>query len=312
MSAPSSIVLLSRIAPVSDEEAAQVFGAGGRERLLDAIVSLSTRGRPARRRPRRPLVIALATIAVVGATAATWAYTRAPARETTAVDCLIDGQATVIDATSGDPAADCAVAWQQADGAPAPPLQAYDNGLGGVTVIPRTEKPPAEWTPIASQDVALIELQDSLDDHINGLNSTCFDAASATTFAQQQLDRLGFTGWTIHVRPTSQTGHLCYGGFADPATTTVTLLSMGNQEGSANWPPQQLATSLRALTKRCLSLPTMQSQAEQRATKLGMSQTATGEHNYQLNATQDNTRRCTTLYETVGGTTDLILRGPAN
>ena len=65
---------------------------------------------------------------------------------------------------SGDPAADCAVVWQSLVGSPAPPLTAYDNALGGVAVIPSSQKPPAGWTPIASQNVALIELQESLGD----------------------------------------------------------------------------------------------------------------------------------------------------
>ncbi|HEY2355467.1 MAG TPA: hypothetical protein VGH79_11285 [Gaiellaceae bacterium] len=299
--ASDSIALLARIAPISDEDAAAVFGELGRERLLEAIVHAA----PARtRRLRRPLVLAVAALVVLAATGAAWALTRGSARETTAIDCKIGGGTTVIDATSGDPAADCAAIWP----APVPKLQAYSNGLGGVAVIPASEKPPAGWTPIASQDVALIELQETLDDNINGLDSSCFDSAAATTFAQQQLNRLGFSGWSTDVR--SGDG-ACYSGFADPTSKTVTLMPSGNQAGPANWPPHQLAVSLRPLTSRCLTLSAMKSEVVERATALGMSRTVENDHNYALSATTDNTMRCATVYETVGGTIDVVVRGPA-
>jgi hypothetical protein len=310
MTAPSPLELLSRIAPISDEEAAAVFGGAGPERLLEAIEHLSPgRERLARRRHRRPVVIALAVVAVAATTGAGWALTRGgPAKETTAVDCMIGGGTTVIDATSGDPAADCAAVWP----APVPKLRAYDNGIGGVAVIPASEEPPATWTPIASQDVALIELQENLDDYINGLDSSCFDGPAATRFARQQLSRLGLIGWSVDVRSTSQAGQLCYGGFADPQRKTVTLLgSPAVRSGSADWPPHRLADSLRPLTDECLSLSAMKSEVVQRATSIGMSQTVEDAHNYKLSSTRDDTMRCATVYETVGGTTDVIVRGPA-
>ncbi len=307
MSAPDSIEMLSQVAPVSDEEAAEVFGAAGKERLLAAI----TRTAPERRRPshrlRRPLVVAVAVVAVAAATGAGWALTQGSAQETTSVDCQINGGTTVINATSGDPAADCAAIWP----APVPKLQAYDDGIGGVVVIPASEKPQADWTSIASQDVSLIELQESLDDNINGLDSGCFSASSATTFARQQLDRFGLIGWSVQVNSSSETGQLCYGAYADPQATTVTLMSTGDQSGAANWPPRRLADSLRPLTQECLSLATMKSEVEQRAAGLGMSQTVENDHNYVLNSTEDDTMRCATVTEAVTGTTYVVVRGRA-
>ena len=82
-------------------------------------------------------------------------------------------------------AADCALQWQRDLGTIPPPLLAYDNGSGGVTVLPRDIKPPAgyERLPGRSQDVALIQLQQSLDDYVNGLNSRCLDSTAATSLA---------------------------------------------------------------------------------------------------------------------------------
>jgi hypothetical protein len=310
---------------VSDEDAARAFGAAGKESLLDGITALSPgRERSTVRRFRRPLVLAFALLVVAGATGAAWAMTRGSARETTAVDCKIGGGTTVIDATSGDPASDCAAIWP----APVPKLQAYSDGLGGVAVIPASEKAPADWTPIASQDVALIELQENLLDNINGLDSGCFSASAATTFAQQQLNRLGLIGWSVNVRPPAQQsnaqppagtkeapgasgGQACYGGFADPTSKAVTLLGGGDQSGATNWPPHQLADGLRPLTQQCLSLSAMRNEVVERATALGMSQTVDGDHSYELKTTEDNTMRCSTVYETVGGTIDVVVRGPA-
>lgn len=311
MSAPSPIELLSRVVPISDEEAAGVFGEAGREGLLDAITRLTPRGRPARRRLRRRslLVAAAAFVVVAAATGAGWALTHGSARDTTSIDCVIQGGDTIIEATSGDPAADCAAVWPSLTGKPAPPLQAYDDGLGGVAVLPNSEKAPASWTPIASQDVALIELQESFLDEINGLSSTCFDAPAATAFARQQLDRLGFGGWTVTLR-TGDSASCVDTAVVEPTTKTVTLIGGGVAQ-TASSPQRQLATVLRPLTKECLSLAAMQTEVEREAGTLGFAQTAAGDHSYQLTAVRDDSLRCTALYETVGGTVELVLRGPA-
>src|SRR5262249_32289398 len=136
--ASNPIELLSRIARISDEDAAEVFAARGKANLLDAITALSPgrERRPSIRRLRRPLVVARAT-------GAGWALTQGAARDTTSVDCVVQGVDSIVDATSGDPAADCATVWQGLVGSPAPSLTAYDNGLGGVAVIPSSQTPPS-------------------------------------------------------------------------------------------------------------------------------------------------------------------------
>jgi hypothetical protein len=342
VSAPDPIELLSRIAPVSDEEAAGLFGTAGRERLLEAVTLLSpTSVQPARRRLRSPLVLAAAVVVAIATATVAWAITRGAARETTSIECVIAGTDTVIDATSGNPAADCAAEWQRELGTAAPPLIAYANSYGGVTVLRRRDKPPAGWRSLRTQDVALIELQESLDDYINGLNSSCLDAPAATAFTRQQLDNLGFVGWTFSVRSDSQGsvspknspipeksagsaprpaptmvagGPICIAsGIVDPATATVTLISGNVAKPSPNWIPGRLATILRPLTKTCLSLPAMRRDVEQKASQLGLSpEPPATSTSYELNANQNEKLRCTSLYETVGGTINLILRGPAH
>jgi hypothetical protein len=254
---------------------------------------------------------------------------------------VIAGTDTVIDATSGNPAADCAAEWRRELGTPAPLLVAYANVDGGVTVLPQSEKPSVGWRPLPSQDVALIQLQGSLDDYINGLSSSCLNSSAATAFARQQLNSLGLVHWTVNLRSSAQTtpatsaapravpspgarpapttapaAQLCTAGdIVDPTTARVTLIPVGVVEPK-DWIPRRLATSLQPLTKTCLSLQAMRSEVEQQAGQLGLSPQGNGQPatrtTYQLNAAQDDRMRCTSLYETVGGTINLDLRGPAH
>ena len=288
---------LQRLARVSDVDAAAAFGVAAREELLDGVVRAPV-GRRATR-VRRPLVVALAAVAVVAvATAATWAILGSSARETTSIECVIDGTDTIIPAVSGDPAYDCAVTWQSDLGSTPPPLAAYDNGSGGVTVIPRSEKPEASWKPLpAGQDVALIQLQDSLDDYVAGLNSSCLSAEAATALTEAKLARFGFRGWSVTVR---NQGSCTNADVIDPAGKSVTLISGGGASG-AKTSYQKLADRLRPLSVTCESLPA--AVASVRAAAKGLT--------YELHAVEDDSLRCTSIYETVGGTIFVTVRGPA-
>jgi hypothetical protein len=336
MSGRDPIASLRRLAPVSDAQAAEVFGVAGREELLDGVTSLSvdreTRPRPAWR--RRPLVLGIAVVAAAGTAAAAWAILGSSARETTSVECVIRGVDSVIPSSSGDPAQDCAIEWKREVGGAAPPLRAYDNGVGGVTVLPRSVTPPAGYKRLASgQDVDLIQLQSSLDDYIDGLNSSCLDRSAATTLARSKLAQFGFTRWTIAVRspgssstnaptpkvkpggPQAAPGESTSGArtcvasdIVDPATQTVTLIPTEVQTGG----PQEamflaLADKLRPIGHGCDSLPDAVASATTAADGMGLSQAA---KTYELNTVVDNSMRCASIYETVGGTIFLTVRGP--
>ena len=307
MSGRRSIDALRRLSPVSDTEAAALFGAG-REELLVSVTELPFSRKPRLEREsrrRHPLVLAVAVVAAAATAAGAWAIFGSSAGETTSIECVIAGTDTVIPATSGDPAADCALQWQRDLGTTPPALVAYDNGGGGVTVLPRGEKPPAgfERLPGGSQDVALIQLQDSLDDYVNGLNSSCLDGKAATALAQSRLTRFGFSGWTVRLR---NQGPCTNADLVDPASRTVTLIS-----GSALTGPektfQKLADKLRPLTKSCESLPAAVASVRDAARSLGLSEAA---RTYELDAVRDNSLRCASIYETVGGTISVTVRGP--
>jgi hypothetical protein len=309
MSGRSSIESLRRLAPISDADAAALFGVAGREELFAALTQLPF-GRGARRRPEtghRRLVLAVAVLAVAAtATAATWAITRSsPARETTSVQCLIEGSDAIIPSTSGDPAYDCAIAWKRDHGTDPPPLVAYDNGVGGVTALPRSTKPPSGWKPLRSQDVALIELQDSLDDYVNGLNSSCLDGSAATRLAEAKLARFGFSAWTVGVRGE---GSCTTGDIVDPASKTVTLIASSGDAADHETTFRKLADKLRPLTQRCESLPVAVASVRAEAAELGLSES---NRTYELGAVEDDSLRCASIYETVGGTIFLTVRGPS-
>jgi hypothetical protein len=313
MSGHSSIDALRRLSPISDVDAAAAFGADHEELLLVDLISLPFgRGVGRRRAPRRRrLVLAVAALAVAGiATAATWVIVRAPARETTGVECVISGVDTVIPSSSGAPARDCAAEWRRELGVAAPPLTAYDNTYGGVTVLPRSQRPPAGWRTIKSQDVALIELQDSLDDTINGLYSKCVDSSAATAFTKAQLAVFGFTGWTVSLESGSAQPpgvRTCSGAaYVDAARRTVTLSTFGVPAGPPDQ-PQELADKLRPVTKTCESLSAAVASVRAAASGLGLSESARG---YDLNTVTDNSMRCASIYETVGGTIFITVRGP--
>jgi hypothetical protein len=309
MSGHSSIDSLRRLSAASDSDAAAVFGTAGHEELLADLTRLpfgrGTRRRPVPRRRRLVLVLAVFVLAAT-ATAATWAVLgTGPARETTSVECVIDGADTVIPSTSGDPVQDCDAEWMRELGSAAPALVAYDNKLGGVTVLPRSQKPPQGWTVIQAQSVALIELQHALDDYVDGLNSSCLDANAATALAKTKLSEFGFRDWTVAVR--SGSGSCVAADVVDPSSQTVTLIPTGAQTGSEAALFRKLADKLRPIAHGCERLPAAVAAANAAATSLGLSASA---KTYELNSVVDDSLRCASIYETVGGTIFLTVRGP--
>jgi hypothetical protein len=324
---------MSGPSPVSDATAAAIFGAAGREELLDGVLRAPVGRRRPVTRSRRPLVVALAIVAATATAGGAWALFGSSAHETTSIECSLDGTDTIIPAVSGDPAYDCAVVLKADNGTDAPPLAAYDNGHGGVTVIPRSAKPQSGWKPLPQgQDVALIQLQDSLDDYIRGLNSSCLDSSAATSLARSKLAEFGFTGWAVSVRSpdssspnspapkatpgakaapvqsTSGTRSCVASDIVDPTTQAVTLIPAQVATGpEATF--EKLADRLRPLTQRCQSLPAAVASVRSVASHLGLSESA---RTYELYTVPDHSLRCATIYETVGGTIFVTVRGPTS
>ena len=309
MSGHSSLDPLRRLAAVSDVDATAVFGAAGREELLDGVMRAPVgRGRPAKPATRRSLVVALAVIAAAALAGGAWALFGSAAHETTSIECSVDGTDTIIPAVSGDPAYDCARILKDDTGTDPPPLAAYDNGTGGVTVLPRSTTPPSGFKRLqAGQDVALIQLQDSLDDYIGGLTSSCLTTKAATALTEAKLRQFGFAGWTVALRNASGSRLCTSSEIIEPGTQTVTLIPVETPT-TPETTYQKLADRLRPVAQKCESLPNAVSSVRAAASDLGLSETA---RTYRLNRVTDNSLRCASIYETVGGTIFVTVRGPS-
>jgi hypothetical protein len=263
------------------------------------------------RRHGRLLVALAAALVVLSATAVGWALVISSARDTVSVQCEIQGSSAVIPSATGDPVADCSAQWQRDTGSPAPPLVAYDNGDGGVTVLPADETPPSGFTRLLAgetQNVSMVEMQQWLDDHVTGLNSGCYDDVTAMRMTQQALTRFGMGGWTMQPPPSSDAGQCVGTGILDPANKTVTLRALGGPAPSDST-VERLAAKLRAIAQQCAPLNATAAEVRSAANELGLSEDA---QQFQLTQVRDNTATCTTISENVGGTIFLVLRGPSS
>lgn len=273
-----------------------------------------------RRAPRSVTVVVVAAAIGITGGAIAGALSNGSARDTASVQCLIHGNDAIIPATTGDPVQDCAANWRRSTGSNPPELVAYDNGLGGITVMAADDAPLRGATAMpsgATQNVALVAAQQSLDDYVSGLNSGCYDGATATEMTQQTLTRFGLTDWTISSEtegaPTSTastvqgSAELCMGLVVlDPATQTVQLRgSRGQPSPDAQY--EKLAAKLRTIAQGCMPLDAAAQQVRSAADSLGLSEADNG---YELTEVPEKDARCTTIVENVGGTIFLILRGP--
>jgi hypothetical protein len=277
--------------------------------------------RVTRLRLRLPVVAGVSAIILAG-TAIGWALTNS-ARDTVSVQCQIAGSDTVIPATTGNPVEDCAAQWRRDTGTNPPPLVAYDNGHGGILVAPADQPPLPGATPLptgATQNVSMIEVQQSLDDLVGGLDSGCYDNATAVTMTTQILARFGMADWTVRPAPSTDfsppstssvapASNQCVDtAILDPTTSTVMLRALGSP-ASPDAPYEKLAAKLRSIAQGCLSLDATAQQVRTAASELGLSETA---NQYQVTEVQVKDAGCTTIDENVGGTIFLILRGPAS
>jgi hypothetical protein len=260
------------------------------------------------RRRRLPILIA-AVVALSGAAVA-WAYLASPARDTVAVECVIQGSDSIIPSASGDPVADCAAEWQRETGHAAPALVAYDSGHGGIAVLPASETPPAGYTQLpagATQNVGMVQMQQWLDDYVSGLNSDCFDAATATQMAHQELTRLGMADWTVQAPPSSEAGSCVDTGILNAANSTLALRALSGPV-DPNSVMERLALELRSIAQDCAPLNATAQRVRSAAGELGLSEDA---NEFELTEVPDASATCTTISENVGGTIFLVLRGPS-
>lgn len=271
------------------------------------------------RKLRLPVLVGVSALVLAG-TAIGWALTGTSARDTVSVQCLIEGSDTIIPAITGDPVADCAAEYRRDTKSDPPPLVAYDNGHGGITVAPadRAPLPGAIVLPGgATKNLSIVEVQQSIDDLVGGLKSGCFDNQTAGRMTTRILERFGMVDWTVSPAPSTDfpsssgesdvTEYCVDTAILDASTRTVVLRALGGALPS-DAPYAKLAARLRSLTRDCMPLDTMAKRVRSIADELGLSEAA---NDYQLTEIVENDAQCTTVTETVGGSIFLILRGPA-
>jgi RNA polymerase sigma factor (sigma-70 family) len=228
-----------------------------------------------------------------------------------------------IRAVSGDPVADCASLWHRVIDNDPPPMTAYDNGRGGVSVLLASEPVPAGYTPLQPgpfQDTSIIELQETLEDIGSGLGSACFDEEAARDLTQRQLDRLGLVEWIITVDETRVPDGdlLCANPAVEGEFSQVVLFGTENWfQGAPSDPYYGYAASLQdELAARCLPLEQATDlaralAAETRIVVDGAAIAMTQEPWAPiLNQAEDPDADCTRATITVGGFVFVSLRGP--
>ncbi|HEY5457085.1 MAG TPA: hypothetical protein VIJ96_16610 [Acidothermaceae bacterium] len=338
---------VARLARMSDEQTASLAGLPGHEALLEEISHMpriesgaSIEPIAARRRRHVPLVVGAVATVLIGGTAAGWALAPSSSHNTVSIDCVITGTGTVIPSESGNAVSDCAAQWRSETGRQAPPLAAYDNGHGGIAVAPADQTPAPAFTRIpaaTSQNVAVIDLQESLDDYVQGLNSGCYDNRAATTMARHDLTALGLSGWTVVPATPGSVGanpelpqpvaspftstaatpapsssgstRQCVDtSILDSKAQTITL-RYSEVPGNVGTPYQQLAVKLRKIARSCQPLNATESQVRAATNSLALSEAA---HDYKLTKVAQTDVSCTVIHETVGGMIFLTLRGPTS
>lgn len=229
-------------------------------------------------RHRRPRRVVAATIAVVGLTAAAgWAVFRADHTTSTEISC----PDAIIDATSGDPLADCAALWRQQNETEPPPLAGYLNTHGGIEVIPADQTPPAGWEPLEDgfrQDDRLIALEAELDDWSRGLNSDCFAQDDAVELVERQLARLALTDWAVTTEGGAANGSTTCSNSYRHSTERRVIVSSNEREGIYEDEPfVALARRLSELMvgdgAECLTVDAATARAQAEAQQLGFNLT---------------------------------------
>lgn len=228
----------------------------------------------------------------------------------------------IVNAVTGDPVADCQLAWRETYESEPPAMTAYDNGNGGVHVLIDGWSVPDGYValePGPHQDAVVIELEAALADAGEGLTSNCFDEEGARSVAQRELDRLGLTDWTITVdenRPPTGAASCAYAA-VHPEQQEVQLIGMGPAPAEAD-PYTVFGRELAdRLSSECLGLDAAADVARDLAADTDVSALTDVEFTEEagllrIRTVEDSSATCTRADVSVGGAVFVTLRGPAS
>lgn len=267
-------------------------------------------------RRRRKFWTVPGTVVVVSVLAAAgWAVLSGDPAVSTEISCP---DRTIIDATSGDPVADCADHWRQQIRTEPPPLAGYVNERGGIQVILADEAAPEGWEPLEDgfrQDERLIALEAELDDVSRGLPSSCYPQHEAVDLVEHQLARLALTDWTVTTERGAADGTAtCSTYYRDVESDRVVVVPTEHlNDDDSEEPFTMLAERLTALMvgpdAECLTLDEATLRAQREAEAFGFDQSY-GEIVFNIVPSPDGDSRDTCARPTtnVGGRVDVTLR----
>lgn len=272
---------------------------------------------PARRSHRRAWALSAGAVLALGSTAAIAAGAMtSDQRETGVFSCSISslpGGAAgggVIGSVTGDPVVDCQAEYQRVSGKPAPPMVAYNNGFGGLEVLPASVTPPAKYEALPSgskQDTELIVLDETLGDAVAGLNAACLDEAQATARSKQIVAALGYTTWSVVVDRgvTIRDAH-CWFAAGRGRDKTVRVVLGGYSNSKEDVGLLALAKPLRESTAACWDRQTALTRIRAATASAGIPQDYV-----QVTTVDEAGARCSVIHLTEGGAYFAVVRGPA-
>jgi hypothetical protein len=315
-----------------DSDPARAVGAYDERRAAEVLARAAATIRRPRRRRRTVGSLTAGVGAVVALAAGSgglaWAVTEALRQEPATalkVYCSVgmdrssfeaqdgSGSGVTIDASSGDPVADCAAEYKRLEGA-APALAAYESGESFVTVLPVGWRVPPEWTALAADfrnDPARLELKQRLDDLVDGPQSRCSTADDVERIVRAELEDLRLGAWAVE--------RLSQADRADGRPDWCALAMVDEQglakvyvQGLEDFHPASPDTSLAVLARdlrtgiadQCLTLPAARRRAEE----------AIVSSDFTLDqariATVTEQTSCTRIDFVPGGMIVVVLRGP--
>lgn len=299
---------------VSDEQLRSLSDSEAKQALFEEIITMDTdtKALPATsggRYSRRTIVL-VATLALLSFAAVGTAAVYSAIQTTTAVACHgPDGGVSVMDSVTGDSVTDCAEHWRRITGEEPPALVAYDNGIGGVEVVPHGADVPGSWQilePGVVQDARLIELEAALGDHIDGLLSACHRVDSGRAIAERELDRLGLDTWeTVSERGSADGETTCTFYFLDSERQRVVLIPLEGMIAPGETPHTMLADRLGEELDRCLSAQEAADLTREIAADVGVV-----EEGLNIRELTDPDSECARAHVNVGGRVDVTIRGP--
>lgn len=293
-----------------------------RSDLMSSITAEPANPFSAPRRSKRRWLLPAAAAAVLLTGAGAWAVARDDGPTNLGISCPgnRDGSIVGVQATSGDPVADCAATWVDLHGGEAPPMTAYVNPAGDVAVVLAGHQAPDGFAAMANArfDAKLIELQESLADIAGDLPHGCTDEASARSVVQHEFDRLDLEGWTVGTDPDRPIDEARPCARADVHGRDRRVVLRGDPRAKAfSDAYQQFAQELdRQLQATCSTLPEAEAVTKRIAAATDVSALTdvafTTEDGFlSIDSVEDQTAPCARASVSVGGRVQVTLRGPA-